>query len=234
MALPSSGALTFANLQSEFGGSHPITMGEYAAYRQSGSGNTIDMADFYGAFLFNTSSNITSGYIYAIIPGPRGGSRYRFSAGFNARSFSSFGNTYSAPSGSASPSSNMGTSSGLIGTGGGTLSNVSHDITSLLGGNSVILQSSGPNSNTGFTNMQIAGHQTTQTFARTSANYSYTGGKATWEWLITAGNSTYLNGTIYGSSPAHSSKLFGLQSPTYGYGTSGSTVSSSEATITFS
>ena len=27
MALPSSGAISFANLQTEFGGSHPITMG---------------------------------------------------------------------------------------------------------------------------------------------------------------------------------------------------------------
>ena len=234
MALPSSGALSFANLQSEFGGSHPITMGEYAAYRQSGSGNTIDMADFYGAFLFNTSSDITSGYVYAIVPGPRGGTRYRFSSGFNSRSFSSFGNTYSAPSGSASPSTNMGTSGGLIGT-GGTLSNVSHDITSLLGANSVILQSSGPNSNSGFTSMEVAGHQTTKSFARTSANYTYTSGKATWEWLISAADSTYLNGNVFSNS--HSSKLFGLQSPTYGYGTSGSnvgTVSSSEATITFS
>ena len=62
MTLPSSGAISFANLQTEFGGSHPITMGEYSAYRASGSGNTIDMADFYGAFLFNASSNITSGY----------------------------------------------------------------------------------------------------------------------------------------------------------------------------
>ena len=233
MALPSSGALSFANLQTEFGGSHPITMGEYSAYRQSGSGNTIDMADFYGAFLFNLTSNITSGYIYAIVPGPRGGSRYRFSSGFNPRSFTSFGTTYTPGNGSASPTSNMGTSGGLLGT-GGTLSNVSHDITSLLGANSVILQSSGPNSNTGFTSMQITGHQTTQSFARTSANYSYTGGKATWEWLITAGNSTYLNGQIFGSSPAHSSKLFGIQSPTYSYSTSGSTVSSSEASITFS
>jgi hypothetical protein len=231
MTLPSSGALSFANLQTEFGGSHPITMGEYSAYRQSGSGNTIDMADFYGAFLFNTSSDITSGYIYAIVPGPRGGTRYRFSAGFNSRSFISFGTTYSAPSGSASPTSNMGTSSGLIGT-GGTLSNVSHDITSLLGGNSLILQSSGPNSNSGFTNMQVAGHQTTQSFARTSANYTYTSGKATWEWLISAADSTYLNGSIFSNS--HSSKLFGLQSPTYSYSSSGSTVSSSEATITFS
>tara|TARA_R100001163_G_C5058962_1_gene195593 strand:- start:1306 stop:2010 length:705 start_codon:yes stop_codon:yes gene_type:complete len=234
MALPSSGAISFANLQTEFGGSHPITMGEYSAYRQSGSGNTIDMADFYDAFLFNTTSNITSGYIYAIVPGPRGGTRYRFSTGFNAPSFSSFGSTYSAPSGSASPSSNMGTSSGLIGTGSGTLSQVSHSIDSLLGANSVILASSGPDSNSGFTTMQITGHQTTQSFNRTGATYSYSGGKATWTWMITAGNSTYINGQIYGSSPAHSSKLFGLQSPTYGYSTSGSTVSSSEASITFS
>ena len=234
MALPSSGAISFANLQTEFGGSHPITMGEYAAYRVSGSGNTIDMADFYGAFLFNSTSNITSGYIYAIVPGPRGGTRYRFSTGFNAPSFSSFGSTYSAPSGSASPSSNMGTSSGLIGTGSGTLSQVSHSIDSLLGANSVILASSGPDSNSGFTTMQITGHQTTQSFNRTGATYSYSGGKATWTWMITAGNSTYINGQIYGSSPAHSSKLFGLQSPTYGYSTSGSTVSSSEASITFS
>jgi hypothetical protein len=42
---------TFAQLQAEFGGSHPITMGEYAEYRVSGSGNTIDMDDFAGAEL---------------------------------------------------------------------------------------------------------------------------------------------------------------------------------------
>ena len=50
--MPISGAgqtKTFAQLQAEFGGSHPITMGEYAAYRVSGSGNTIDMDDFAGA-----------------------------------------------------------------------------------------------------------------------------------------------------------------------------------------
>jgi hypothetical protein len=42
---------TFAQLQTEFGGSNPITMGEYASYRVSGSGNTIDMDDFAGASL---------------------------------------------------------------------------------------------------------------------------------------------------------------------------------------
>ena len=40
---------SFADLQTEFGGSHPITMGEYASFRVSGSGNTIDMDDFAGA-----------------------------------------------------------------------------------------------------------------------------------------------------------------------------------------
>lgn len=61
MALQTSGAISFANLQSEFGGSHPITMGEYAQYRVSGSGNTISMNQFYGAtavtpFAWTTSS----------------------------------------------------------------------------------------------------------------------------------------------------------------------------------
>lgn len=50
---------TFAQLQTEFGGSHPITMGEYAAYRVSGSGNTIDMDDFAGASaVIPTVSNV--------------------------------------------------------------------------------------------------------------------------------------------------------------------------------
>ena len=52
--MPISGAgqtKSFLDLQNEFGGSNPITMGEYAAYRVSGSGNTIDMDDFAGASL---------------------------------------------------------------------------------------------------------------------------------------------------------------------------------------
>jgi len=50
--MPISGAGSqkdFGQLQTEFGGSHPITMGEYASFRVSGSGNTIDMDDFAGA-----------------------------------------------------------------------------------------------------------------------------------------------------------------------------------------
>ena len=230
MTLPSSGAISFANLQTEFGGSHPITMGEYSAYRASGSGNTIDMADFYGAFLFNASSNITSGYTYNITPGPRGGARYRFSTGFNAPSFTSFGTTYTPPSGSASPSSSVGTSSFA-----GNLGEVSHYISNLLGAQSVILRIAGSNSNAGFTTLSIAGISTTQSFTRTNANYSHDGTNRRWEWLITAGNSTYVQGQIYGSSPSHRSKLFGKTSPNYSYGSGDNgTLSSSDATITLS
>ena len=56
MALQSSGAISLANIQTEFGGSNPISMNEY--YRGGGlvpssvtavpASGTIDMADFYG------------------------------------------------------------------------------------------------------------------------------------------------------------------------------------------
>ena len=63
MALPTSGAISFANLQSEFGGSNPRTMGEYAAFRVSGSGNTISMNQFYGASSSETQT-VTVGTFY--------------------------------------------------------------------------------------------------------------------------------------------------------------------------
>ena len=57
MALPSSGTITLANLQSEFGGSNPIKMSEY--YRNGGlvpsnntnvpTSGTIKLSNFYGA-----------------------------------------------------------------------------------------------------------------------------------------------------------------------------------------
>jgi hypothetical protein len=72
MAITSSGAITFANLQSEFGGSHPITISEY--YRNAGAvpGNNtnvptsgvISLSNFYGAVneLAATSSGSASTY----------------------------------------------------------------------------------------------------------------------------------------------------------------------------
>ena len=68
MPLQTSGQISFADLQSHLGGSHPITMGEYAAYRVSGSGDTISMNQFHGATLpfdFTTSSprTLPSGFM---------------------------------------------------------------------------------------------------------------------------------------------------------------------------
>ena len=71
MALQGSGAISFANLQSEFGGSNPITMGEYAAFRVSGSGNTISMNQFYGASATLDTQTVTVGrYAPSVYVGP--------------------------------------------------------------------------------------------------------------------------------------------------------------------
>ena len=84
MALQTSAAISFANLQSEFGGSHPITMGEYASHRVSGSGNTISMNQFYGASS-NETQTVTVGSYYD-------GAAYisTTSYGYSTRDFISF------------------------------------------------------------------------------------------------------------------------------------------------
>jgi len=59
MALQGSGAISFANIQTEFGGSNPIGINEYYRNGANVTGNntsvptsgTIDMADFYGTSL---------------------------------------------------------------------------------------------------------------------------------------------------------------------------------------
>jgi hypothetical protein len=72
MALPSSGAISFSTIQTEFGGSNPISLSEY--YRNGSyvtSNNTgvptsgvISLSNFYNAvkqFQFTISSNLSSG-----------------------------------------------------------------------------------------------------------------------------------------------------------------------------
>lgn len=74
MALQTSGAISFQDLQDEFGGSHPITMYEYAQYRTSGSGGfgvAISLSNFYGAqastaFSLTKGNSGTSFYGYRI------------------------------------------------------------------------------------------------------------------------------------------------------------------------
>jgi len=73
MAMPSSGTITFAQLQTEFGGSNPISLSEY--YRGGGlvpnitannavpTSGAIDLQDFYGAI--NRSFSLAIGDIIA-------------------------------------------------------------------------------------------------------------------------------------------------------------------------
>jgi hypothetical protein len=71
MALQASGAISLANIQTEFGGSNPISLSEYyrnGAYVGGGAPNvptsgTIDFADFYGAqaaIILTISSNASN------------------------------------------------------------------------------------------------------------------------------------------------------------------------------
>jgi len=50
MTLPSSGTISFGSLQTEFGGSHPITMAEYNGYTGIGSTVEVSLDDFYGLY----------------------------------------------------------------------------------------------------------------------------------------------------------------------------------------
>lgn len=81
MALPTSGALTLADIQTEFGGSNPISLSEYYAggsYVAAGtsgtngaipSSGTISISNFYGTSAYIPPTNLTQkaifGYGYA-------------------------------------------------------------------------------------------------------------------------------------------------------------------------
>ena len=72
MALQASGAISLADIQSEFGGSNPIGLNEYysAAAGIPASG-VISIGDFYGASNYIAPTAIPIGNIY-----PAGGDGY--------------------------------------------------------------------------------------------------------------------------------------------------------------
>ena len=160
MALQTSGAISFANLQSEFGGSHPITMGEYASHRVSGSGNTISMNQFYGASASLDTQTVTIGNYYISFYG-------------NAINYYGFYKSGTFTRGSCSDgTSNM--------FGGNAIYWLNH--MSITNGQPVLnFAVTGNHSNSGFTTMSIAGYGS---FARTSATHSYTSGSnfTRWSW----------------------------------------------------
>lgn len=222
MALQTSGAISFADLQTEFGGSHPITMGEYSSYRVSGSGNTISMNQFYGAAGILSSVEVQPAAKYSLIAGGRGYSYEGILHGFGQ----TYTNTYSSTIGSynsnmassiktdsaqgsiiSSPDLTVwGPSSGAI----GTLRSITH----LSRGGSqgidtivMIVESTGSNSNAGFTNLVATrSGMTTLTLARSSATYSYSSTNTTRIWVWDDPN--YTTGTAQPFTYTHDSSLF--------------------------
>ena len=201
---------SFSDLQTEFGGSHPITMGEYAAYRVSGSGNTIDMDDFAGASATNTTATITSGYMHDIGSGPRGVTRIQFSKGYVGP----------APSpGLSAPASGSISDSNIILSGGtlGVITSLAHYTVGPAGAVyfRLIIYNTSASANSGFTNMVLTqtALSNSLTLARTSA-YSFahdsSANTRTWLWYYHPTTSGYSN-TVYGSVSASgfTSKLFG-------------------------
>lgn len=222
MALQSSGAISFANLQTEFGGSHPITMGEYSAFRVSGSGNTISMNQFYGAAGVLSSVEIQPAAKYALITSGRGYSYEAILHGFGQ----TYTNTYNTTIGSynSSISSSIKTDSaqgsiisspdltvwGPSSASIGTLRSITHFSRGATQGVDVVMmivESTGSNSNAGFTNLVATRTgMTTLTLARSSALYYYSSTNTTRIWLWDDVN--YVTGTPFSSSATHDSTLF--------------------------
>lgn len=82
MALPSSGPLTFANIQTEFGGSNPISLSEYYAggglvpAGTSGTYGAVPSSGAIGVQSFYGTSNV-SGWYYFMAPSAGNGPRVR-------------------------------------------------------------------------------------------------------------------------------------------------------------
>lgn len=172
MALQTSGAISFANLQSEFGGSHPITMGEYASFRVSGSGNTISMNQFYGAQSALDTQTVTVGY---------------YTVTFYGSTTYMYGDTPSPSQGSISD----GTANWA---GGKTYKQLYYSSNNFNTDKGVSMALIGNQANSGFTTMTINGVN----FARSSATYSYISSmnQSNWFWQY----STNVFGTTVGAT----------------------------------
>lgn len=118
MALQTSGAISLANIQTEFGGSNPISLSEYygVASGVPGSG-TISLGDFYGKSSYTAISGVTA----SPNPSRNSGSRYNAFVTVTASSTASASNgtgsytySWSYVSGTTSNVSTSGTTSATM------------------------------------------------------------------------------------------------------------------------
>ena len=164
MALPTSGTLTLADIQTEFGGSNPIGLSEYYAggsYVPAGtsgtngavpSSGTISISDFYGTSAALDVQTVTIGLYTS-----KGGAWYGYGIAGGAISDGTFN-----PKGGASITRFEWAS----------------------GGASLSFVLSGSHTNAGWTQVRIvnSGAGTDLTFTRASASYNNNGTATQWVW----------------------------------------------------
>ena len=171
MAMPSSGAISFAQMQTEFGGSNPIGFNEYYAggsHVPSGTGSipssgTINLSTFYGTQSTPTSfsTSITAG-----------------TSGFGLTSYYGYYTGNALVSGFGSISNSSVAIQGLTATIEGAYS------TNDKAGNNFHLQLSGGHAKNVISSVTVTETSgSTQTFVLNNALIHYNGGTmTTWQW----------------------------------------------------
>lgn len=161
MALPTSGALTLADIQTEFGGSNPIGLSEYyagGAYVPAGtsgtygavpSSGTISIRNFYGTQAALDVQTVTV-------------------AVYVAKSTTYYG--YGLSGGSISDGT-------FNPKGGASILILEWDST-----NNLRFSLSGSHTNADWTTVEFTGGGGTYSFNRTAASYGVVSGATTWNW----------------------------------------------------
>jgi len=227
MALPTSGAISLGQMHTEVGSSATATAAlndaDIRALIGKGSGAAMSFNEWYGASAVTSSIQIQPAAKYSLIAGGRGysyeGILHGFGQTYTHTYSSTIGSTYNSNMASSiktdsaqgsiisSPDlSKWGPSSGAI----GTLRSITH----LSRGGSqgvdtvvMIVESTGSNSNAGFTNLVATrSGMTTLTLARSSATYSYSSTNTTRIWVWDDPN--YTTGTAQPFTYTHDSSLF--------------------------
>lgn len=192
MTLPTSGAISLGNIQTEFGGSNPISMSEY----RRGAGSPILVPDTA------TNANIKSTLSNMSFSNYRGGSvvstldtqTVNVGYGFVNLGYGDVFEQY----GFANPGAGGGTLGSCTDAtsdlyGGAAITTLAYDQTG--GTNGVAFELQGSRANSGWTNMIVNG----TTYTRASATYNNTGAYTSWRWDFSGnpfGTITGVNKTV--------------------------------------
>lgn len=180
MTLPTSGPLTLADIQTEFGGSNPISLSEYyagGAYVPAGTTGTygavpssgvIGIRNFYGTSKILDTQTVTSGSTST------GTDPYFNWYGYKGTGSPTFGSISDGTSNIYSGAAINGIyfyEEGSVGAGG------FYD-------RGIILVINGTQANSGWTTMNIG----STAYNRTDAAFSTAGGVSTWTWSLAIAN----------------------------------------------